>query len=212
MVSVYRSVKQTCEVKIEINKSLFIAYVSPAETETAAVSFIEEIRKRHKEASHNCSAYIIGRHGRQQKADDDGEPGGTAGRPILEVLNKADIKNAVIVVTRYFGGIKLGAGGLIRAYTQAAAAGLAAAVIVEKQLHIRLAIVVDYSLLGTVENQLRLNNYPVEAKEFAETVTITALARKGGEDKLSQLIADCTSAQAVVRETGEIYLEVLPAT
>ena len=212
MVSVYQTVKQPSEVKIEINKSLFIAYVSPVESETAAVSFIAEIKKRHKEASHNCSAYVIGRHGQQQKADDDGEPGGTAGRPILEVLNRADIKNTVIVVTRYFGGIKLGAGGLIRAYTQAAAAGLEAAVIVEKQLHTRLAIAVDYSLLGTVENQLRLNNYPVEAKEFTETVTITALARKGGEAKLSQLIADCTSARAVVRETGEIYLEVLPAT
>ncbi|MEG6513499.1 YigZ family protein [Desulforamulus ruminis] len=210
MLPVYRTVKQMSEIKIEINKSLFIAYASPAENEAAAVSFIGEIKKRHREASHNCSAYVIGRRAEQQKADDDGEPCGTAGRPILEVINKSGVKNTVIVVTRYFGGIKLGAGGLIRAYTQAAAAGLEAAVIVEKQLHTRLAIEVDYALLGTLENQLRLNHYPIETKEYTAVVKLTALAPKGQEDKLSQLVADCTSAQAIVRETGAIYLEVMP--
>ncbi|WP_371380989.1 YigZ family protein [Sporomusa aerivorans] len=210
MLPAYLTLKQASEVKIEINKSLFIAYASPAETETAAVSFIEDIKKRHREANHNCSAYVAGQHGEQQKADDDGEPGGTAGRPILEVINKSGVKNTVIVVTRYFGGIKLGAGGLIRAYTQAAAAGLEAATVVEKQLHTRLAIEINYALLGTVENQLRLNNYPIESKEFTDVVKITALARKGKEDNLSQLIADCTSAQAILRETGEIYLESMP--
>jgi uncharacterized YigZ family protein len=208
MLSAYRTIKQASEIKIEINKSLFIAYASPAETEAAALTFIQDIKKRHKDANHNCSAYVIGQHGQMQKADDDGEPGGTAGRPILEVINKSDIKNAVIVVTRYFGGIKLGTGGLIRAYTKAAVDGLDAAIIIEKQLHTRLAIEISYHLLGTVENQLRLNHYPIETKEFSHNVKIIALACKGSEDKLLQLLADCTAAQAVVQSIGEIYLDV----
>jgi uncharacterized YigZ family protein len=212
MLPVFRTVKQASELKLEINKSLFIAYVTPVDTEAAAISFVQDIKKRHKEANHNCSAYVIGHHGQFQKADDDGEPGGTAGKPILEVINKSGVKNTVIVVTRYFGGVKLGAGGLIRAYTKAAADGLAAAHIIEKQLHTRLAIELSYHLLGTVENQLRLNNYPIEAKEFGEVVKIVALVRKGNEDKLLQLIADATAAQAQVQSIGELYLDAVSET
>lgn len=207
MLPAYRTVKQVSEIKLEINKSLFLGYVSPAETEEAALTFIQDIKKRHKEANHNCSAYVIGLQGQSQKADDDGEPGGTAGRPILEVINKSAVKNAVIVVTRYFGGIKLGTGGLIRAYTKAAADGLDAAIIVEKQLHTRLVIEINYHLLGTVENQLRLKNYPIESKEFSHIVKIIALARKGDEDQLLQLVADCTAAQAIIQPVGEVYLD-----
>ena len=207
MLPAYRTVKQASEIKLEINKSLFIGYVSPAETEEAALTFIQDIKKRHKDANHNCSAYVIGQHGQAQKADDDGEPGGTAGRPILEVINKSAVKNTVIVVTRYFGGIKLGTGGLIRAYTKAAVDGLDAAIIVEKQLHTRLAIEISYHILGTVENQLRLKHYPIENKEFSHIVKIVALARKGDEDQLLQLVADCTAAQAIVQPIGEIYLD-----
>lgn len=208
MLPAYRTIKQLGETQLEINKSLFIAYACPAETEEAAINFINDIKKRHKEATHNCSAYVIGQHGQYQKADDDGEPSGTAGKPILEVINKSAIKNTVIVVTRYFGGIKLGAGGLIRAYTKAASTGLEAAIIVEKQLHTKLAIELGYHLLGAVENQLRLNNYPIQSKVFSEVVRIVTLARKGEEEQLIQLIADSTAAQAIVKVTGEEYLDV----
>ena len=208
MLPAYRTIKQLGETQLEINKSLFIAYACPAETEEAAINFINDIKKRHKEATHNCSAYVIGQHGQYQKADDDGEPSGTAGKPILEVINKSAIKNTVIVVTRYFGGIKLGAGGLIRAYTKAASTGLEAAIIVEKQLHTKLAIELGYHLLGAVENQLRLNNYPIRSKVFSEVVRIVTLARKGEEEQLIQLIADSTAAQAIVKVTGEEYLDV----
>ena len=112
------------------------------------------------------------------------------------------------MVTRYFGGIKLGAGGLIRAYTKAAADGLAAAGIIEKHLHSRLNIELSYHLLGTVENQLRLNNYPIETKEFSEVVRLVALARTGREASLLQLIADITANQAQVRQLGELYLPI----
>ncbi|MBP2635290.1 MAG: Impact, N-terminal protein [Firmicutes bacterium] len=206
MLPAYRTVKQAGEAKLEINKSLFLAFVSPVTTEEDAIAFIKNIKNHHKEATHNCSAYIIGQHGQIQKADDDGEPGGTAGRPILEVLNKSDVRDAVIVVTRYFGGIKLGAGGLIRAYTKAAVDGLDAASIVEKQLHTCLTAEFPYHLLGTIENQLRLHHYQIENKEFSQAVTLTVLARKGDEDSLRQLLADCTAAQAIVKEIGEIYV------
>lgn len=208
MLPAYRTIKQVAEIQLEINKSLFIASACPAVTEEAAVTFINDIKKRHKEANHNCSAYVIGQHGQYQKADDDGEPSGTAGKPILDVINKSAVKNTVIVVTRYFGGIKLGAGGLIRAYAKAASASLEAAVIVEKQLHTKLTIRLDYHLLGTVENQLRLNNFPIQSKDFAEAVSIITLARKGEEDQLIQLIADTTAAQAIVKITGEEYLDI----
>ncbi len=207
MLPAYRTVKQPSEARLEINKSLFIAYVTPADTEETAAQFIEEIKKRHKEANHNCSAYVIGQHGQYQKADDNGEPSGTAGKPILEVLLKSGVKDAVIVVTRYFGGIKLGAGGLIRAYTKAAADGLEAAVIIEKQLHTRMIISLDYPLLGTVENQLRLHNYPIENKEFTDVVKIAALVRKAEEEQLRELIADCTAAKATIKTAGELYLD-----
>ncbi len=208
MLPAYRTVKQAGEAKLEISKSLFLTHVSPAATEEAAIAFIQEIKKQHSEATHNCSAYVIGQHGQIQKADDDGEPGGTAGRPILEVINKSEVKDAVIVVTRYFGGIKLGAGGLIRAYTKAAVDGLSSATIVEKQLHTRLSVEVNYNLLGTVENQLRLHSYPIENKEFIHVVKLTVLARMGDEDKLRQLIADCTAAQATIKPAGEMYITI----
>ncbi|SDE51972.1 YigZ family protein [Sporomusa acidovorans] len=207
MLPVYRTIKQSGETKLEISKSLFITYACPAATEAEAIAVIHNIKKQHKEANHNCSAYVIGQHGQIQKADDDGEPGGTAGKPILDVLHKSAVKNAVIVVTRYFGGIKLGAGGLIRAYTKAAVDGLDAAIIIEKQLHARFAVEINYALLGTVENQLRLHHYPIENKEFSHIVTLTVLARKGDEEKLLQLIADCTAAQAVVKPAGETYVD-----
>ena len=126
MLSLYLTVSGYGEAEIEIQKSRFIAYVQRAEEEEAAAAFIEQIKKKHWNATHNCSAYVIGGNDQWQKADDDGEPSGTAGKPILEIIKKNQLKDTVIVVTRYFGGIKLGAGGLIRAYGKSASAGLKA--------------------------------------------------------------------------------------
>ncbi len=112
----YFTVKQRGEHEIVIQKSRFIAHFARVETEEEAQDFIQEIKKQHWSATHNCSAYLIGEQDQIQKANDDGEPSGTAGVPMLEVLKKRELKDTVVVVTRYFGGIKLGAGGLIRAY------------------------------------------------------------------------------------------------
>ena len=118
MLAQYFTVKGYGEHEIIIEKSRFICYVSRATTEEEAQSFIQNIKKKHWDATHNCSAYLIGAHDQIQKANDDGEPSGTAGVPMLEVLKKRKLKDTVVVVTRYFGGIKLGAGGLIRAYSK----------------------------------------------------------------------------------------------
>lgn len=126
MLERYKTVRRAGEKEIVIKKSRFIGHVRPVETEDEAIAFIEEIKKKHWNATHNCSAYMIGERDEIQKQSDDGEPSGTAGKPILEVIKNQGLKNVAIVVTRYFGGIMLGAGGLIRAYTDGAVAAIEA--------------------------------------------------------------------------------------
>ncbi|MBP1764905.1 MAG: hypothetical protein H6Q65_1963 [Firmicutes bacterium] len=208
MITQYRTVKGYSESELEINKSRFITYVNRIETIDDASRFIEQIKKKHLDASHNCSAYTLGDQDQLQKADDDGEPTGTAGRPILEVLKKTAVKNVVIVVTRYFGGIKLGAGGLIRAYGKAASNGLLASGLVERILHTRLSICLDYSLQGLVENSLRADGYRIEHKEFAEKVTLTVLEKCGHEETFIKKIRDLTAAQANITCLDQTYAEI----
>ena len=155
MLPYYFTVKEHGEHEIVIQKSRFIAHVARVETEEAAQTFIQDIKKEHWNASHNCSAYLIGENNQIQKANDDGEPGGTAGVPMLEVLKKRDLKDTVVVVTRYFGGIKLGAGGLIRAYGKSTSEGINAVGVVERKLMTVMHTKIDYTWLGKIENELR---------------------------------------------------------
>ncbi|MDP4171543.1 MAG: YigZ family protein, partial [Bacillota bacterium] len=134
MLASYYTVKMAGEHEIIIDKSRFIAHIARAETEEQAQEFIQRIKKEHLDATHNCSAYLIGENDLIQKANDDGEPSGTAGVPMLEVLKKRKLKDTVVVVTRYFGGIKLGAGGLIRAYGKSVSEGINEVGIVERTL------------------------------------------------------------------------------
>ena len=166
----YRTVKGYGESEIIIQKSRFITYINRAESEEEAHAFIDDIKSRHKSANHKCSAYMIGEHDTIQKANDDGEPSGTAGVPMLEVLKKQGLKDTVVVVTRYFGGIKLGGGGLIRAYGKATTQGIQSAQVVERKLHYLMKVTVDYTWLGKVENEVRGSDYPLERIEYAESV------------------------------------------
>jgi len=208
MIAQYRTVKGYSESELEINKSRFITYVNRIETVDDASQFIEQIKKKHWDASHNCSAYTLGDHDQLQKADDDGEPNGTAGRPILETIKKTALKNVVIVVTRYFGGIKLGAGGLIRAYGKAASNGLLTSGVVERVLHTRLTICLDYALQGIVESNLRADGTIIENKEFAEKVTLTVLEKFGCEEMFIKKIRDLTAAQASITCLNQTYAEI----
>src|SRR5690606_1047038 len=166
MLSTYYTVKPEGYDEIIIQKSRFIGYVRRVETEDEAKEFIQEIKKKHYDATHNCSAYMIGEHDEIQKANDDGEPSGTAGVPILEVLKKQNLKDTAVVVTRYFGGIKLGAGGLIRAYGNTTSQAIKTTGIVKRQLMQGFSIKVDYTLLGKLENVLRNSEHILETINY----------------------------------------------
>ena len=151
MDKIYRTIYTYGEEETIINKSRFIGYAMPIETEEEALEFIEKIKTKHRDATHNVYAYVLGKDSNAQRFSDDGEPSGTAGIPVLEVIKKENLRNVVVVVTRYFGGIKLGTGGLIRAYTRGAKIGLDAGTIVDMVLHSRIKIRIDYTLYGRIE-------------------------------------------------------------
>jgi uncharacterized YigZ family protein len=207
MLDFYVTVSGYGDAEIEIQKSRFISYVKRVETEAAATAFIDEIKKKHWNATHNCSAYVAGENDQYQKADDDGEPSGTAGKPILEIIKKNQLKDTVIVVTRYFGGIKLGAGGLIRAYGKSASAGLKAVGTTERQNHTCIEVTIDYTFIGMLENQLRMQGYRIEDKQFADKITLIVLEKVGQEEILEKKITDWTAGQAILNRGGQMYVD-----
>lgn len=203
----YLTVKGFGETEIIIQKSRFLTYVNRAETEQQAQDFIEEIKLKHKSANHNCSAYLIGEHDSIQKANDDGEPSGTAGFPMLEVLKKQGLKDTVVVVTRYFGGIKLGGGGLIRAYGKATTEGLKSAQIVERRLHFLMKISVDYTWLGKVENEIRSSNYPLQHIDYADSVELFLYVPLLKEATFVEWITELTNGQANIERETQDFIE-----
>jgi len=173
-----------------INKSRFIADSKPVSSEEEALAFLNEIRSTYKDATHRCYAYIIGRNMGIMRYSDDGEPGGTAGMPIIEVMKAREVTDCVMVVTRYFGGILLGAGGLVRAYSQGAACGVNAAGVGVMHPTVRYMMDVPYPMLNKVEYYLKSAPVRVEDKVFADVITLTLLVKCMDQDKL---IADLTS-------------------
>ncbi|HAL01496.1 YigZ family protein, partial [Exiguobacterium sp.] len=171
-LSNYYTVKENGFHEIIIQKSRFITYLARATTEEQAQAFISELKKKHHDANHNCSAYVIGERNEIQKANDDGEPSGTAGVPMLEVLKKRDLRDTVVVVTRYFGGIKLGGGGLIRAYGSSVSEALNAVGVVERIEHTVVSVNVDYTWLGKLENELRASVHPIDQIHYLDQVQI----------------------------------------
>jgi uncharacterized YigZ family protein len=207
LLPLYYTVKGYGEQEINIQKSRFIAYVDRVTTEEEAQNFIANIKKKHWDATHNCSAYLIGEHDQIQKANDDGEPSGTAGVPMLEVLKKKGLKDTVVVVTRYFGGIKLGAGGLIRAYSKATSEGLKAAGIVERRLMRVMHVKIDYTWLGKVENELRSSIYDIKDIHYLENVEIEVYVEEGQTQKFVEWMTEMTNGQSEIFEGDLTYLE-----
>ncbi|MCJ7843222.1 YigZ family protein [Lederbergia sp. NSJ-179] len=203
----YFTVKKRGEHEITIQKSRFIAHLARVETEEEAQAFIQDIKKQHWNATHNCSAYIIGEQDQIQKANDDGEPSGTAGVPMLEVLKKREIKDTVVVVTRYFGGIKLGAGGLIRAYSSSTSEGLNAVGVVERKLAKVMHVKVDYTWLGKLENELRGSIYLLKEIHYADSVVLDVYVHEADISAFRDWITDITNGQASISEGEKIYLE-----
>lgn len=207
MLANYLTVKCEGQHEIVIEKSRFIAHIARATTEEEAQEFIQKIKKEHNSATHNCSAYLIGETDNIQKANDDGEPSGTAGVPILEVLKKRQLKDTVAVVTRYFGGIKLGAGGLIRAYGKSVSEGLNHIGVVERQLQQIVHITVDYTLLGKMENELRNSVYPIKEMNYMEKVEIQMYVPIKEKEIFKEWIIDLSNAQSEIVFGAEEYLE-----
>lgn len=173
----YKTLREAGSDSFIIKKSRFIGYGSPARTEQDALDFLHEIRQKHRDASHNCWAYIIGRNAGIMRYSDDGEPGGTAGLPIIEVIKAQGVVDCCVVVTRYFGGVLLGAGGLVRAYAQGAKTALLAGHVITMEDTVRLWAGMDYPLWGRVEHSLQDAPVISESVDFAATVTATLLVR-----------------------------------
>ncbi|MFC5464664.1 YigZ family protein [Lederbergia graminis] len=208
MLPNYLTVKEHGEHEIVIQKSRFIAHVKRAETEKEAQNFIQEIKKQHWNATHNCSAYMIGEHDQIQKANDDGEPSGTAGVPMLEVLKKRNLKDTVVVVTRYFGGIKLGAGGLIRAYGKATSEGINAVGVVERKLMAIMHVKADYTWLGKLENEIRSSHYLLKEIHYSDLVEVEVYVEDAQTEAFTEWITELTNGQAAINVGKNEYLEI----
>ena len=205
-MSTYKTLHEFGMDEIIIEKSTFIGYAKPIKTEEEAVDFINEIKKKHKDATHNVWAYTVGKSINIQRYSDDGEPQGTAGIPTLEVIKKEDLRDVVVVVTRYFGGIKLGAGGLVRAYTKGAKVGIEAAKVIEKVMYKDVRIKIDYNLLGKVQNEIMNMGYFVKETVYEDNVEFIVYSRIDEVEKLTERIIDITSATATITLGEEFYL------
>ena len=184
--------------EIEEKKSRFIAHVAFVSTEEEAVAFIEAKKKQFWDARHNCYAYVLGEHAQTMRFSDDGEPTGTAGRPILEVLVGSGIRNIIVVVTRYFGGTLLGTGGLVRAYTKAAQAGIEASVVRTMCCGFEMSIVTDYNGIGKVQYLLGARGISTEDADYGEQVTVRVNIPYEDKDSVIKEITDATAGKAKI--------------
>lgn len=190
--------------EITEKKSRFIATVKPVESEDEAVSFINETKKKYWDARHNCSAFVIGKRQELTRCSDDGEPAGTAGRPMLDVLLKENIHNAAVVVTRYFGGGLLGTGGLVRAYQQATKAGLSASEIIEKKEGAVLFIRTDYTGIGRLQYLFAQEKITVMDTAYEADVLVKAVIPENDKKRIEKTIIEQTNGTAKLEWGDEV--------
>ena len=202
----YKTIARRCEARFIEKKSEFIGYLCPVQTEEQAVAFIEEIRAMHRKATHNCYAYIL-RENNAARHSDDGEPGGTAGVPIYEVLRKEGLTDVCRVVTRYFGGVLLGAGGLVRAYTKGAKDAVDAAQIKCMAEAVKLAVTVDYGLYGRLAQVFADFDARVEDEQFADNVRIVLHIRAENSQKLTDKLVDVCNGAVSVEEIEKLNFD-----
>ncbi len=205
----YKVVYKGGQGEIEEKKSRFIATIIPVTTEEEAVSFINATKKKYWDARHNCSAFVIGPNNEISRCNDDGEPAQTAGRPMLDVLLRENIHNCAVVVTRYFGGVLLGTGGLVRAYQGAVAEGLLACQLLEPTRGRQASITTDYNGYGKIEYLLREKELPLLSTEFAADVLINTVVPSSQVEQLEKKVADKTAGSARISWGDEILYDVL---
>ncbi len=202
----YKTIARRCEARFIEKKSEFIGYLCPVQTEEQAVAFIEEIRAMHRKATHNCYAYIL-RENNAARHSDDGEPGGTAGVPIYEVLRKEGLTDVCCVVTRYFGGVLLGAGGLVRAYTKGAKDAIDAAQIKCMAEAVKLAVTVDYGLYGRLAQVFADFDARIEDERFADNVRIVLHIRAENSQELTDKLVDVCNGAVSVEEIEKLNFD-----
>ena len=194
--------------EIVIEKSRFICTLKKVATEEEAQDFIKETKKKYWDATHNCSAYIVGESGAAQRSNDDGEPSGTAGLPMLEVLRKNNLHNVAAVVTRYFGGIKLGAGGLVRAYTNSVAAAIEEAGIAEKVLFGYFYFIQDINSAGKVLNILYQQNlFTVSSIEYGVDAKIVLRMPMSLKTEADGWLTEALNKEVELIKEKEEYVE-----
>ena len=193
----YRSVYEYGEAEYIIERSRFIAHVSPAETPEEARLFIACIKEKYKDATHNVPAFVCGAGSEHQWASDDGEPQGTSGMPVLKLITAEELTNVAVVITRYFGGIKLGTGGLARAYTHAAKLGIEAAGICEVKESSLLKYSFDYTYLSKITNYASDRGFDMSDIEYTDSVSAVIRCPKEDTDRLKSAVSDMTSGKAI---------------
>lgn len=205
----YKVVYEGGSSEITEKKSRFIANAAPVQSEEEAVAYINEIKKKYWDARHSCYAFTVGYNHELTRCSDDGEPSGTAGRPILDILLREDIHNAVVVVTRYFGGVLLGTGGLVRAYQKAAQAGLGQAVVIEKQRGRLLEIETDYNGLGKIQYILAQHEIRIRDIVYTQKVQIQIVVPFIQKDEIIKAVTEGTNGTAKFEQGDEVEFAII---
>lgn len=201
----YKTIKGSLNSEFELDKSIFITTAKHVETEEEALEFIEEIREKYKDATHNCTAYIINKTPVIKRYNDDGEPQGSAGLPMLSVLEKEEVTNVAVVVTRYFGGKLLGKGGLIRAYTKGVADTVGPNALYKRD-YFRVELILSYTILGQIENYLNEEKLNVIDKAYTDEVRFEIYVRKDKYPKFEEDLINMTSANIKINKIEELML------
>lgn len=201
----YKTIKGTEVSEFEVDKSVFITTAKHVESEEEALTFLDEIREKYKDATHNCTAYIINEKPEIKRYNDDGEPQGSAGLPMLSVLEKEEVTNVAVVVTRYFGGKLLGKGGLIRAYTKGVADTVGPNALYKRD-YLRVELILSYNILGQIENYLNEEKYQVINKSYTDEVSFEIYVRNDKFDKFYEDLINMTSANIKINKKEELML------
>lgn len=209
MLEQYKTIYEGGEGEIVEKKSRFIATVRPVESEEEALAFLEEMKKKYWDARHNCYVYSVGMNREFTRCSDDGEPSGTAGRPMLDVVLGEDIYNVAVVVTRYFGGVLLGTGGLVRAYSKAVQEGLTASKVILKQKGIALKITTDYTGIGKIQYIAGERNIPILDSEYTDKVVMKLLVPVQDVGSVQKAVTEGTNGRAGIEKDQELYYAVI---
>lgn len=206
MLIPYTAPRATFQKELEIKKSIFLATLIPVKNEEEAQEAIAKMKKEKRDATHNCSAYRIGTERIYEKSSDDGEPQGTADHPMLHVLQMNELTNTLAIVTRWFGGIKLGAGGLTRAYTQSLADAVKEADLVRYTPHEKYTVSFPYTTAGAFENHIKGTDIIVKDRQFSDKVTVTFLTLPDKAETHTRWLTDATGGKAEIQNDGEEYV------